>query len=54
MSDRTTCSSNLFECERESYFLYYSDINFCRCAGSKYDKCPCNFKTPDTQNERQF
>ena len=54
MSDGTTCSSNLFDCERGSYFLNYSAINFCRCNGSEFGKCPCNFKTSNTKNERQF
>ena len=54
LSDGTTCSSNLFDCERGSYFINYSNINFCMCAGSTFEKCPCNYKTKETLYERTF
>mgnify|MGYP002623830887 CR=1 FL=1 len=43
LSDNTRCSKNLYDCERNSYFLKINGKNFFKCSGDEYNQCPSDY-----------
>ena len=51
LSDNTRCSSQLFDCERDSYFIKNPITNFFKCAGVKFNNnCPASYSKETIDN----